>query len=222
MKSLKEYIHEGLLDEGLLDRVKNKEVNHDALIKEFLKDNYKINGSYTIKGTKDGFVVDVKGYIKVINKDITSLTNGLFEFGEVSGEFLCSYCKNLTSLEGAPEKVGGTFECYNCKALTTLEGAPEKVGDDFSCRRCESLKSLEGAPKEVGDFSCVHCQSLTTLKGAPQKVGGEFDCSECESLKTLEGSPREVGGGFWCRDCGIQFTEEDVKKHTTAAKKIYI
>ena len=37
MKSLKEYIYE-----GLLDRVKNKEVNHEALIKElqsFVKQN---------------------------------------------------------------------------------------------------------------------------------------------------------------------------------------
>ena len=153
MKSLKEYIAE-----GLLDRVKNKEVNHEAIIKEFLKDNYKINGSYTIKGTKDGFVVDVKGYIKVINKDITSLTNGLFEFGEVSGEFLCYYCKNLTSLEGAPEKVGGTFECHNCKALTTLEGAPEKVGESFYCSECILLKTLKGAPKEVGgSFQSSNC-----------------------------------------------------------------
>ena len=36
MKSLKEYI-----DEGLLDRVKNKEVDHKVLIEEFLKENYK-------------------------------------------------------------------------------------------------------------------------------------------------------------------------------------
>ena len=128
MKSLKEYI-----DEGLLDRVKNKEVNHDALIKEFLEANYDIRWcSYTIKNIKRKFIVDVKGNIMVKNKDITSLTNGLFEFNLVEGEFLCSYCKNLISLEGAPEKVGGTFECYNCKALTTLEGAPKEVGRDFT------------------------------------------------------------------------------------------
>ena len=46
MKSLKEYI-----GEGLLDRVKNKEVNHEILIEEFLKENYEIRGPYTIKTT---------------------------------------------------------------------------------------------------------------------------------------------------------------------------
>ena len=37
MKSLKEYIEEVSLNEGLLDRVKNKEVNHEAVVKEFLE-----------------------------------------------------------------------------------------------------------------------------------------------------------------------------------------
>ena len=106
MKSLKEYI-----EEGLLDRVKNKEVNHDAIIKEFLKDNYEIDGSYSIKDTNNKLVVDVKGNIEAINKNITSLTNGLFEFGVVSGGFYCNYCRSLTSLEGAPTKVGGNFSC---------------------------------------------------------------------------------------------------------------
>ena len=153
MKSLKEYIVE-----GLLDRVKNKEVDHKVFIEEFLKENYKIKGSYTIKETNNKFIVDVKGSVKVINKNITSLTNGLFEFNLVEGVFLCSYCKNLISLEGVPEKVGRTFECYNCKALTTLEGAPKEVGCDFICSFCDSLKSLKGVPEKVGDsFYCRDC-----------------------------------------------------------------
>ena len=75
MKSLKEYITEGSLTEGLLDRVKNKEVNHEALIKEFLETNYKFRGSYTIKAANKGFVVDVEGDVNVKNKNITLLTN---------------------------------------------------------------------------------------------------------------------------------------------------
>ena len=51
MKSLKEYIYEVSLTEGLLDRVKNKEVNHKVFVEEFLEANYKFSGSYTIKAT---------------------------------------------------------------------------------------------------------------------------------------------------------------------------
>ena len=196
MKSLKEYICE-----GLLDRVKNKEVNHKVFVEEFLEANYKTRSSYTIKETKSGFVVDVKGDMEVKNKDITSLTNEFFEFGEVSGWFDCADCESLKTLEGAPKKVGRDFDCSNCDSLKTLEGAPRKVGRDFACSYCKSLKTLEGAPKEVGgDFICFNCKSLKTLEGAPQKVGGKFDCY----------------------NCGIEFTEDDVKKYTTVLKHIYV
>jgi len=70
----------------------------------------------------------------------------------VEGNFRC-IDNSLTSLEGAPEKVGGSFLCYY-NSLTSLKGAPEKVGGDFYCSN-NSLTSLEGAPKEVGrDFYC--------------------------------------------------------------------
>ena len=218
MKSLKEYI-----GEGLLDRVKNKEVNHKILIEEFLETNYKIAGSYDIKVTKNGSVVDVNCGVEVINKNIISLTNGLFEFGEVSGWFLCSNCKSLTSLKGAPKKVEEDFWCRGCDSLKTLEGAPKEVECDFDCSNCKSLTSLKGAPEKVdGDFYCNNCDSLKSLEDAPEKIWGDFICSRCKSLKSLEGAPKEVGRGFYCNGCGIQFTEEDVKKYTTVVKKIYI
>ena len=153
MKSLKEYI-----DEGLLDRVKNKEVDHKVLIEEFLKENYKIYGAYTIKETNNKFVVDVKGRIMVKNRDITSLTNGVFEFGSAGSDFYCSYCTKLTSLEGAPQKVGGHFCCNDCKSLISLEGAPKEVGESFNCSYCKELKTLKYAPQKVGDdFICYYC-----------------------------------------------------------------
>ena len=98
MKSLKEY-----MTEGLLDRVKNKEVDHSAVVKEFLETNYKFRRSYSIKEINNKLVVDVKGDIWVKNKDITLLTNRLFEFGTVSGDFICDGCKSLKTLEGAPQ-----------------------------------------------------------------------------------------------------------------------
>ena len=219
MKSLNEYVNE-----GLLDRVKNKEVNHEILIEEFLKENYEIRGPYAIKTTDKGFVVDVRGYVEVTNENITSLTNGLFEFGVVSRHFDCSGCKSLKTLKGAPEKVGWDFDCSNCESLETLEGAPKKVDGRFNCIGCKSLTSLEGAPKEVkgtfdcceckslksiegapqkvkNNFYCMNCPSLISLKGAPQEVGGEFVCSYCDSLISLKGAPQEVGGAFNCSHC---------------------
>jgi hypothetical protein len=195
MKSLKEYIAE-----GLLDRVKNKEVNHDALIKEFLEENYKFFDSYTIKETKNGFVVDVKGSIWVKNINIATLTNEFFEFGEVSGDFKCFDCSSLTSLEGAPEKVSGYFLCDDCKSLETLKGAPKEVRG-FNCAGCESLKSLEGAPEKCGSFYCSGCKSLKSLEGAPKEVRGSFYCNKCNSLTSLEGAPERVGDDFSCNNC---------------------
>ena len=58
MKTLKIYIKESIFDD--VEDI----VNHDTiLIDQFLKDNYIIEGSYTIKDN----VVDVKGYITVKN-----------------------------------------------------------------------------------------------------------------------------------------------------------
>ena len=39
----------------------------------------------------------------------------------VSWNFNCHNCTSLTSLEGAPEKVGWNFNCIHCKAEFTEE-----------------------------------------------------------------------------------------------------
>ena len=66
----------------------------------------------------------------------------------VKGDFYCPY-NSLTSLKGAPKKVGGDFYCHN-NSLTSLEGAPKEVGGYFFCSY-NSLTSLEGLPKEIGE-----------------------------------------------------------------------
>ena len=113
---------------------------------------------------------DVKGDVDLSGKNLKELP---VKFRNVTGSFWCDD-NQLTSLKGAPEKVGEDFYCsYN--QLTTLKGAPERVGGDFYCRS-NRLTTLEGAPKEVGrDFSCSHNQ-LTSLEGAPKEVGRGFYC----------------------------------------------
>ena len=134
-------------------------------------------------------------------------------FGVVSGDFYC-YRNQLTSLEGAPQKVGGGFYCSN-NQLTSLEGAPQEVGASFYCHK-NRLTTLEGAPQNVvKSFRCDNNQ-LTTLEGAPQEVGGGFYCSN-NQLTSLEGSPQEVGGGFYCENNPV--SEEALKSIFSLMKK---
>ena len=126
------------------------------IIREWIMDNYHINGKLTIS---DDLIVDCSGDVSVENINIDSLTNGLFRWGEVGGDFVCQYCNNLKTLEGAPKIVDESFYCDRCVNLKSLKGAPEKVGSWFSCNKCDKLTSLEGAPKEVSwDFNCYNCE----------------------------------------------------------------
>ena len=69
----------------------------------------------------------------VTNKNITSLTNGLFEFGVVDGDFECIGCKSLKTLEGGPKETFGYFSCDHCNSLKTLKDAPKEVRGNFYC-----------------------------------------------------------------------------------------
>ena len=142
MKSLKLHL-ESLLDD---DDIFFDPENDKKVIEEWIMKHYTITGRLIIS---NDFEVSCTGRVSVNDKSITSLTNGMFKWGEISSSFICSRCNNLTSLEGAPEKVGGYFYCKNCKKLESLEGAPKEVGRDFDCSDCKNLTSLEGAPKVI-------------------------------------------------------------------------
>jgi hypothetical protein len=136
-------------------------------------------------------LVDVEGDVDFHLKKIESIP---VRFGVVSGFFNCSSNK-LTSLVGAPQKVGRDFNCsYN--QLVSLKGTPKEVKGDFYCVN-NSLTSLVGAPQEVGSSFDCSSNKLTSLEGAPQKVEGVFGCSS-NKLTSLVGAPQEVGSGFDC------------------------
>ncbi len=212
MKTLKNYIKESLsldmkLNETSLLDIEGTIKDNDEVIKKsiekWIKNNFYVKQLKISKNQNSGGKYEASALsVLVNNKNITSLTNELFVWNEVKSHFDCSYCNNLTSLEGAPKEVGGDFCCGACEKLTSLEGVPQKVGRNFDCACCTKLTSLEGAPKEInGDFICCACEKLTSLEHAPQKVGGKFDCSRCERLESLENAPKEVGGRFDCSDC---------------------
>ena len=122
MINLKNYIIESILD--IEDNIDNMDESIREEIKHFLKDNFKTNSTYQIskKPNKEGkFEVLSDGTVSVKNEHITSLTNGSFIWTNIKGNFNCSECDLLTSLEGAPEKVGWNFNCIHCKAEFTEE-----------------------------------------------------------------------------------------------------
>ena len=170
IKKFSEFITEGMWGSALKRSNTAKERKEDKAnrIQEFIDNQPESKYIYIT----DDNVINSKSNITIRDTD---LVDGKlpFKFGRVDKNFICMKCTSLTSLEGAPQKVGG----------------------DFDCRMCTSLASLEGSPQEVGGtFSCYGCTSLTSLKGSPQKVGGNFYCRDCPSLTSLEGAPQEVGG----------------------------
>ena len=146
--------------------------------------------TYNLYDLPKGFVI--KDDLDLFNKDLTELPDlsGVI----VEGDFSCSY-NRLTSLKGAPQKVGGSFVC-SANRLTSLNGAPQEVGEGFYCN-CNQLTSLEGAPQKVGGCFDCHDNELFSLKNSPLKVSGDFICSD-NRLESLEGAPKEVGENFVC------------------------
>ena len=79
MKPLKDILNESLLNKSLL----NESLLDDE--DEQFDRNYKIHGTLKIYEDTQGFVVDSGGNVKVTNKDIKSLANGMFRWGEITG-----------------------------------------------------------------------------------------------------------------------------------------
>ena len=200
---IKNYINESYLNESAWDIEDNIEDDNKELVlnevKKFIEDNYDIvdinSCEFVFDEKKGKYIVNLNGKLGVIlkNKKAKQLTNELFEWGVIGGDFSCAYCPELESLKGAPEKVGGAFSCGYCSKLTSLQGAPKEVGNQFNCSKCP-ITSLQGAPKKVGGgFNCVGCNKLSSLKGAPKEVGRNFNCVGCSSLHSLDGIGKVKG-----------------------------
>ena len=71
------------------------------------------------------------------------------------GGFICSHSQ-LTSLAGAPEKVA-FFDCSFCKGITSLEGAPKEVNGDFCAVGCGRKFTEEEIRKDRQITGKVYC-----------------------------------------------------------------
>lgn len=116
MKKFKQYLQESLLDDE--DELASP-VNE---VREFLNKTYKCSKEFEIDDSMSIIRVSTKGRVEISSKvkNISELTNGLFEFYE-TGDFIA--WTDLTTLEGSPRHVHGTFNVCSSK-LESLEGAP--------------------------------------------------------------------------------------------------
>ena len=135
--------------------------NDKKAIEDWIKDNYKVVGKLTI----DGLIVNCAGSVAVSNMSTDSLTNGLFKWGKISKNFSCTLC-NIKSLEGAPKNVDGDFDCTWCKNLKTLKGAPQKC-NFFVVDDCPMLEDLTYIPKQIHELHITDCRNLTSLDEFP-------------------------------------------------------
>ena len=195
-------LYESLLDD--FDTLSDK-LDPKGDVIEFLKRNVDEFKKLVIsdKPNKDGlYEVSSRGDVTFYNRDDSKrLTNGLFIWTTIKGDFDCS---------------------WNTK-LETLEGGPKKVGGRFTCSRCTSLKSLEWAPKEVGqDFELDWCESLTSLKGAPQTIPRDFNCCYCTKLKSLKYGPKAVGGNYFCAVCGETFSSHEINMSVDVGGRVIV
>lgn len=189
MKTFKQFVLESLLDDE--DELASP-VNE---VREFLDKTYKCSKEFEIDDSMSIIRVSTKGRVEISSKvkNLSKLTNGLFEFYETGGFIAWA---DLTTLEGSPRHVHGTFNVCSSK-LESLEGGPDTVDNSYICADCDSLESLKGAPATVpGTFNCSDCWSLTTLKGAPRFVGKNFICEGCIGLKNFMYLPKKVGGSI--------------------------
>ena len=112
-----QYISEKLnikpVSKDMLDSFKEPEV--DDKTKQFIEDN-------NLVWNPSAKCYDCDGDIE-ISKDIVYDGKLKIRFGKVSGFFRC--CDgNLTTLEGAPQKVGGDFYCSNNPNLVLPKKKP--------------------------------------------------------------------------------------------------
>ena len=80
---------------------------------------------------------------------------------KVVKKYIISHCDNLKNLEGSSKDVGG-FICSYCKELETLDGAPIVVRGDFVATFCKKLLSVMKLPKDIsGKIDMTGCSRLS-------------------------------------------------------------
>lgn len=217
-------IYEGILGD-IEDRLESSN-DIKAVIEEFIDNLYDCSYTISNKPNKDGkYEVSSNGDVKIKkgpgSHGVKSLTNGLFVWSTVQGDFRISLMQKLESLDGCPKKVQGTFD-IRWTNIKSLKGCPEYVGGKLMFSYCNYLETMEYAPNYVGEYICIDsCKTLKSLKGLPDKINGDLYFDDCPNIKSLDGIPSIIKGNLFCKRCGEKFMKRDIKKRCTVGGKIY-
>ena len=191
MKNLKDYLYEGVLDdmEDTLN-ISDDDLAADVITK-WINDNWIVDGELNIKFEGKTRVVDCSGNVKFSRTG--KITNGLFVWGNVSGDFIYNVintpAQKSKTLEGLgfPRKVGGQFNLHEFKLVTNLKGCPEECGS-FHIYGFTKLKSLEGCPTIVNnELHITSCNSIKELDYLPKRIGGSIFINHNHNLLSIEG-----------------------------------
>ena len=168
---------------SILDDIEDQIENTDEFIKNSITKWIK-NNVETIKENKLNFdfnmtpiTVNYDGDI-VFKTNITSLTNGNFQWGEVDGNFFCCDCLNLKSLKGTAENISGNYYCVNCHSLS-LDNVSEKIKEKvvFNCEECENYGfTLDKEDETIKDH----------LPKSYVKINDKYNCVTPEFLEKVK------------------------------------
>ena len=150
------------------NRVADMRAVQKEAIAEKIKKDYNTN-SFEILDDGNKFIVNIKATVTIHNdniKKIIDVTDGLFEFGYI--QYLTIYnCKNLTSLEGCPEKVDN-IEVYRCPKLDNLKGISTQCYDYLL--EYLNISNLEGLGNKCECLTLYGLPKLKTLKYLPKNI----------------------------------------------------
>ena len=129
--------------------------------------------------------VNVNGGVALVSYNITTIP---VQFGVVTGVFDCSYNK-LTSLKGAPFKVGKAFVCLS-NELTSLEHAPLEVVGGFYCNinhiSTQAFMDFALSPRKIPGYMQLDIPDTEWLEQALEKASGLRKIPDSNKIERIE------------------------------------
>ena len=163
--------------ESIFDVDNNVDDVDVTVIEKFLSENYGPGFTISDRPNKDGkYEVTYRWGVALKNRNIKSLTNGMFVFTEINGDFEIKNADQIEDLTGSPNIVRGCLAVYNCKNLKSLKGISECVGKLY-IDTCPKLKSIDYIPETIYGMVDYHSSECS-----------EYDdiyIEECPSLETI-------------------------------------
>lgn len=141
-----------------------------------------------------------QGHVKAYRSGLGTLEN----LPPVVGSIVVAQATRLASLAHGPHTVNGDMTIVDC-GLTSLNGAPKKVGGVLRLNQLSKLMSLKGLEEcELGNDLDLDACGLKTLEGMPKKIGRHLIINCCDELEAIR-LPRdlEISSGVMLISAGM-------------------